>query len=318
MKTKERTIYFYDLTLTSYTGSDGVSSPACADLSEILSRMLAANPIGRAIVRNQTILMDVADWKYDKVKKYHQILINRADSSVSDVTFRDFQSNKTRKAGKTKVEGVEFSAHIIVRPNPDKCSALVVMTAGAGVTATVLDRLFKDLTLTLKDDVANADLFVFAHPSSERDSKGNPVTYKVNYKYECLGHKGTILDDALRNGTFLSMDLIAHEHRKFDAGGNLQIKEQSISVKADTPSLMTAAGLINAVKAYMRSSPPVQFDNARIRYKGESGEPQTTTLKTNELDAAFTRRQKIDLPIDVEAQQTQLHPQIIAAMEKLL
>ncbi|MEO8118021.1 MAG: hypothetical protein ABI606_01705 [Rhodoferax sp.] len=318
MKTKERTVHFYDLILDSYTGSDGISRPACADLEEILSRMVAAKPIGHPIVKARTIVMDVADWEYDKPRKFHRILINRADSNVSDVTFRDFNSNRIRKAGKTKVEGVESSAHIIVKPKSDKRSALVMMTAGAGVTAQMLERLFTQLTTALKDATGNSDLFAFPHPSNERDSKGMTVTYKVNYKYECLGHKSTVLDDALRNGTFLSMELIAHEHSAFDTGGNLQINEQSISIKAATPSLLTAAGLINAVKAYMKNSPAKQYDNARIRYKGDGGDPQTTTLKTNELDAAFTRKQKVELASEVEAQQTKLHPDIIAAMEKLL
>lgn len=318
MKTKERTVHFYDLILSSYSGAEGIARPACADLDAILSRLSKANPIGHMIVNNRSIIMCVADWKFDKTLMCHKILINRADSNVSDVTFRDFKSNLIRKAGKTKVEGVECSAHIIVKPKPDKRSALLMMTGGAGVTSQRLDSLFTQLTTALKDDPASIDLFAFGHPSNERDAKGNLVTYKVNYKYECVGHKSAVLDDALRNGAFLSMDLIAHEHRAFDTGGNLQIEEQSISIKAVNPSLMTAAKLINSVKAYLKNAPPQQYDNARIRYKGNNGDPQVTTLSTNDLDAAFTRRQKIELANDVEAQQTKLNPDIISAMEKLL
>lgn len=318
MKTTERTVHFYDLKLDSYTGTSGIERPACVDIDVLLSHIVDSKPIGHAIYKSGNILVDVADWAHDVNTGCHKILINRADRNVSDITFRDFNSNKTRKAGKTKQEGVEFSSHIIIKPNADKRSALVLMTIGSGVTAQLIDRLFTQLTSELKDVPKHVDLFCFTHPSAERDAKGRPVTYRVNYKFECLGHKSTVLNDALKNGTFISMELIAHEHRAFDAGGNLQIEEQSICVKAATPSLMTAAGLINAVKAYMKNSPPQQYDNARIRYKGDGGEPQTTTLKTNELEAAFTRRQKIHLPSEVEAQQTKLQPEIIAALEDLL
>lgn len=317
MKTKERTVHFYDLILSAYTASKGIS-PACADLNDILSRLRKAGPIGYEIAKNQSIVMCVADWSFDTKLQCHKILINRADSTVSDVTFRDFTNNLTRKAGKKKVEGVECSAHIIVQPRDDKRSALVMMTGGAGVTSQTLDRLLSQLTTGLKNDAANISIFEFSHPSGERDAKGNPVTYKVNYKYECVGHKSAVLDDALRNGSFLSMDLIAHEHRAFDAGGNLQIEEQSISITAVNPSNMTGASLIKSVKAFMNNKPPLQYDNVRIRYRGNNGDPQVTTLSTNDLEAAFTRRQKIELANDVEAQQTKLNPDIISAMEKLL
>lgn len=318
MKTDERTVHFYDLILDSHTGSREITSPACTDLEKILIRLFNAKPIGHAIVKTGSIIVNVTDWTYDPSNGSHKLLLNRADRNVSDITFRDFNSNLTRRAGKTKIEGVESSAHIIIKISPNKRSALVLMTAGAGVTAQVIERLFYQLTTALKKTAGNDDIFTFSHPSGERDKKGNPVTYRVNYRYECVGHKSTVLDDALRNGTFLSMDLIAHEHLQFDNGGNLQIEEQSISVKAASPSLLTAAGLINAVKSFLKNSPLQQYDNARIRYKGDGGDPQTTTLKTNDLDAAFTRKQKIQLPNSVDSQQIKLHPEIIAAMEKLL
>jgi len=318
MKTNERTIHFYDLILDSHTRSVGIPRPACIDLDKLLTRFLSNKPIGHQIVKTNNIIIEVADWIYDSGTQCHQLLINRADRDVSDITFKDFKSNNRRKAGKTTLEGVEASAHLIIKPNADKRSALILMTVGAGVTVLAVERLCLQLTKILKDDDTNIDIFEFAHPSNERDSKGNPVTYRVNYKYECVGHKSTVLDDALRNGRFLSMDLIAHQQKAFDAGGNLQIEEQSICIKAAVPSLLTAAGLINALKSFQKQNPNQQYDDARIRYKGDNGDPQTTTLPTNDLDAAFTRKQKVHLTSAVEAQQTSLHPDIIAAMHKLL
>lgn len=114
------------------------------------------------------------------------------------------------------------------------------------------------------------------------------------------------------------MELVAHEFSNFDAAGNLTVQEQSISVKATNPKLLTAAGLKNAVKRFLKSEPQYQFDDLRIRYKDAMGKDRATTLKTNDLDAAFTRKETVELSMEVDAQQSKLSSVVVAALEKLL
>jgi hypothetical protein len=318
MKTDERTVYFYDLVLSAHAQFEGIVNASGADLSEILALIAKLKPLNYEITKpNSKVAVVVSDWQHDTKKGIHKILINRADCDVSDVAFRDFSSKKIRKAGKTKIEGVEYSSHIIIKPRSDNRTALMLMTMGAGVTAVLVDRMLSQLTKNL-DLAANKSLFNFAHPSAQRNARGEPFTYKVKYSYQSNGHKGSALEDALTTGTFISMDLIAHEFSSFDSGGNLHVEAQSISVKANVPKLLTAAGLINAVKAFMGNKPAQQYDNARIRFKTADGSDQTTTLDTNDLDAAFTKKQKVMLDVDVESQQTKLNANIITAMEQLL
>jgi hypothetical protein len=318
VRTKERVVYFYDLLIESYTGADGIKNAASADLRDLLARILQSRPIGHAIASRGTVRVDVADWKFAAGQGTHRVLINRADKTLSDVAFRDFDSRKVRKGGKTKAEGIEASCHVIMRPNKDGRSALVLLTAGAGVTRETVERLIAQRVRQLAKSEANDDLFAFRHPSGEKAANGAPATYRVRYKVECVAHKSKQLDEALKHGGFVSLDLIAPEYDKFDAGGNLRINASSISIKADNPTLVTAAGLVNAVKSYLKKTPKNAYDSARIRYKADGNNTSTVTLNTNDLDSAFSRKERVELSTEAEAQQEKLEPIVIAAMESLL
>lgn len=318
MKTRERTVHFYDLLMKSTTRSDGITSPGCADLPLILARIAKAKPKGTEIVKRRSVLTELADWHHDAATSSYQLLINRADANVSDVAFRDLTSRSFRKAGKTKLEGIEASSHIIVRPNADRRTALVLMTMGAGVGSGVVERLINTLTRELERNAQNSDLFNFAHPSGERDARGIPVTYKVRYSFECVAHKDVVLDDALKSGEFVSMELIANKFEAFDQGGNLHIEKQSVEIKAGKPSLISGAGLVNAIRSRMRQQGAQQYEEARIRYKNATGADRVTTLRINQLDAAFTRKELIEFTTDVDAQQLTLSPTVISAMKALL
>lgn len=287
-------------------------------MKSVLAALTASKPKGHALVERGDVMIEVADWKYDPAKGYVKILINRADRNASDVAFKHFKTKHIRKGGKTNDEGVDYSAHIIIKPHATEPRALVLMTMGAGVTALMVERMFNVLTRKLKGSAVSPLLFAFPHPSGEQDFKGSPAMYKVRYRFECVAHKGAMLDDALRNGEFLSMELIAHEYSGFDVGGNLQIKRQSLSVGAANPAMVTGAALKNAIRHFFSKKPAHQYDSARVSYKGSAGDTHTATLQTNDLDAAFTRKQVISLPTPVEQQQSGFSPVVIAEMEKLL
>ena len=68
-------------------------------------------PKGREIYKNSHISIEVSDWKYDSKRDTYSCLVNRADSSLSDVAFKDFPTKNRRAAGKKKTEGIEYSCH---------------------------------------------------------------------------------------------------------------------------------------------------------------------------------------------------------------
>lgn len=287
-------------------------------MRDILLAMSKTNPSKHIISENSREIVEVSDWKYDHGKNYLAILINRADKDESDVAFKKFSNRSIRKGGKTTDEGIDYSSHIIIRPTGTDPKALVLMTMGAGIGASALEKMFNQLMKVIAPLHSNTALFNFAHPSGAVDAKGKAVTYKVRYGFECVGHKSSQLDAALKNGAFVGLELVAHQYSQFDAGGNLQVQQQTIAVSAQNPTQVTGATVKNAVKKYLQGTPAYPFDQVRIRFKGEAGQERTTTLPANDLGAAFIRKETLQLPSPVEQQQSVFSSTIVAEMEKLL
>jgi len=256
--------------------------------------------------------VQIADWKHNPAKGYWSILINRADKAESDVAFRDFPTKAVRKGGKTKSEGVEFSAHIIIKPEPGQPKGLVLITMGAGVRADMVDTMMTMLTRLLGLSGRSPSIFKFPHPNGTRQ------TYKVRYQFKCLAHKSALLDEALQKGEFVSLELIAPEVSAFDTGGNLVVQRRAVSVRAVVPKGVTGASIKNGISYFMGQNPSQSFDKARIFYKNDIGKEQHITLATNDLDAAFTKKHTIEFTTEVEQQQVALSSTVITEMEKLL
>lgn len=318
MKTDERTVHFYDLKMRSYSRSEGITNPACANIRDVLEVIYNRYQlIGTELVNRPTLTVEVADASFDSSTGILCLLINKADGDRSDITFKDFGSKARRKGNKQKSEGVESSSHVVIRPNPDGVSALALMTMGSGVSSSAIEKILGIALAEIKNDPLAASIFRFKNPSGE-ERNGIPVTYGVRYAFDCLGFKGTVLDEALSKGVFESMQLVAHGRQKFDAGGNLQIDEFSLAVKAVIPEVVTGAAIKNAFRHFMRNKPLHEYDQLRIRYRKQDGESAVASLEASNLDAAFTKREKIKLAVGLDEQQLKFSNDIIEKMHRLL
>jgi hypothetical protein len=318
MKTRQRTVHFYDVQLFSHTLAEGIANPSCVDLSTLLVEMTTAKPKGTMVVDGRVVQVRLEDWQVDATRGCYLLLLSRADRDVSDVAFRDFSTRSLRKGGKTKVEGIEASSHVVIQPRADGRTALVLITMGAGVNIEHVCRALAELTKTLSTK-GKDKLFHFPHPSGERDPKGAPKTYKVRYRFESVAHKSSMLDDSIRAGRFVSMDLIAHTRSAFDSGGNLQVEEKTLTIKeSKTGFLGGVAAIKNALAFHAKSHPKDHYDELKVRYKNDHGDVRSTTFAINDLDQAFTRKEVVELDSDVESQQSSISPTVIAAMLKLL
>ena len=314
MKPKQRTVHFYDLTIKSHTRK-GIKNPNCCSISDILSSI---KPKGREVYKTAHISIEVSDWKYDPKAKTYSCLVNRADSSLSDVAFKDFPTKSRRAAGKKKTEGIEYSCHIIIKPQSDPHKALMLMTMGSGVTFIAIEKMFLFFSNELKALSKHNHLFNFPLPSGELNEEGKPATYSVSYGFAATGHMSTLLDDVLQKGIFQGMELVADRITKFDTAGNLLIDAQSIHVAASNAKTISGAVVKNAIGKWKKTAEGSAYKLARISYKTPDGTTKQNTFDINNLDAAFTRKENIELDTDVEGQQTTLNGAILSAMRKLI
>lgn len=316
---RKRRVHFYEISMSSFTRSDGVKNPSICSIQSLLQCFTAMNvnkPFD--IRRTNRVSTTLVDWNYDPVNGYYELLVNKADAGLSDIALRDLESKSLRKAGKKKIEGIESSSHILIRPNVNTSSVTVLMTMGAGVAIADIASLLRLLGKSASKIPANRNLFYFDHPSGEKDGNGNAVKYRVSYTFHDYAYKGETLSTALSSGEFESMELIAHGQTQFDAGGNLQIESRSVMVKAMLPKTVTGATLKNGIRYYRSQPDGAAFDTAKIHYKSPSGKPSVATLAVQDLDAVFTRNEMIHFDTDVEAQQGSLSQTVLQKMRPLL
>lgn len=315
----KRTVHFYEVEMQSWTRRSDIKNPSKASFPEMLECFNALKvPLPVEISKTKQAKVSLADAYFDPANGWYELLINKADAGVSDVAFRDLGTAKTRKAGKTKTEGIDVSSHVMVRPNANGHTATVLLTMGAGISVKDVAALFKSLTQQASGLPAYSQLFYFDDPSGANDENGNPKQYRVSYRFIPAAYKSQTLTNALNSGEFEYLELIAHEDRAFDAGGNLTIDQQILKVKAGLPALVTFATIRNALKDYEKKSGAERFDKLRVRYKNPTGDSTSTTLDIAGLDGAFTQNEVIRFDGEVEAQQTKLSQTVLLPMRKLM
>ena len=320
MHTRKRRVHFYVIEMKSYAHANtGITNPAAAHIGDMLNSFASLGTrLPVEIAKTKQISTMLADWKHDHVNGYYEILLNKADANLSDVAFRRLDNKALRKAGKEKIEGIETSSHVLLRPNQDGRTATVLMTMGAGISIGDVCKLFRLLSKAAVNTRANRALFFFDHPSGERDAKGKAVQYRVSYQFLHYGFMGLTLDQALRSGEFECLELIAHDTDRFDTTGNLQIQERSLKITSGIPQTVTGASIRNAIRAFKSNPDGAFYDTARIHYKSPSGKSSTASLPIQDLDAAFTYSENITFDTDVEAQQASLSPTVLEKMRPLL
>lgn len=319
MKLRERTVHVYDVIISSHASREKeISNPNCASIVDILTRISKNKLKYKNLVNKSTEIVEIYDWKHDLKNNRFEILINRADRNVSDITFKHFETRTARKAGKKEIEGIECSSHVVIAPSKNPLKATLLLTVGSGITIGRIETMLNILVRELKTSGKHDDIFKFSHPSGERDEKNNVKKYSVRYRFQCVAQQSTHLTEALKNGHFVSMDLISHSYENFDAGGNLQIQEQTLSIKPTIKNKVSASSVVNAVRRFVKMPKGKAYNELRVRYTNRSGRTQSAALQVNNLDAAFTRREIIDLDRDVQEQQTEIDKTIIDAMIKLL
>jgi len=317
---RKRTVHFYEIHVHAYSKS-GIQNPSCAPLPVLLNcfaGLATASKLPQTVRKSSQVHTVLSDWNYDQASNSYQLLISKANAALSDVALRDLKTAKLRKAGKTKAEGIEVSAHILLRPNANGKTATVLLTMGAGVASKDVEVLLRGLSRMASKLPKNKTLYWFDDPSGAKDDKGKPKQYEVHYGFAAYSHMGQTMTEALRTGEFTSMELVAPVRSQFDAGGNLQITERTLTVHADLPKTVTAAGVRNAIRHFQKQPDASIYSKLRIHYKTVSGKTTSATLELNHLDAAFTLKEQIDFTMDVEAQQESLCPAIVDGMKTLL
>ena len=315
MKARERTVYFFDLEIFAATREKNIPNGAAACIPitralKIASEVFHSAPQFR---RGQTEMVVIRDMQFDDQTRKCFALINRADRNVADVAFTDFDLQSVRYAKKTTREGIDISTHVLFKPTSRPRACTMLLTTGAGLTAHQIVVL---LNRVIRLASANPNYFSdFNHP---HPNGVVGATYKVRYRFDYKSHKSDHLAESLEKGTLVGVELVSRGHAHFDSSGVFEQKGRNIYLApTDSVAKMTVGKLRSAILGTSLDDAFGAIDTIKVRVKDKTGHTHTQSFSPNDLEAAYTKRRRIDFAQDLPSHHTAIDPVIITEMDRL-
>lgn len=313
MKTKERLVHFYDLELQTLSLDKKIQNPFAENMANMLSVLAKLIKKGDEIGSNKNI--EVVDFAHEKKYSKLILLLNRSDSELSDVAYKDKRTKNRRNGNKTPTEAIEISSHVIIKAQLNSEKAEVRMTMGSGI---YIERVVKFLNeLYEKNKVNDKQIIALKtrpHPTQALGANNKALTYQVNHRFEHKAHPNAWLKDILNTGEVNGLELIETGHHQFDSTQAHDIVKKTL--KIIPMSSKWSIQKIRDLFALAQKNHKLIADKVRIDYKVGS-DKSDRTFALNELDAAFTKSEKIELDTDHNQQQTEIGYAIIAKMEAI-
>lgn len=311
MKTKIRTVSFYDLQLQTLSLDKKIENPFSTNIKDVLAILAKHLQKGHEIGANKNV--EVTDFSFDRNNCRLTLLLNKPDPDLSDVTYKDRRTKARRSGNKSVTEAIEISSHIVISALSNQAKAEVRMTMGAGI---YINRVTKLLNM-LYDKYSGVDASLIAlstrpHPTNIRDENNQVVTYKVRHRFESLAHPNAWLTNILNNGTVQGIELIEQGSDQFDSDQPHEITRRTMSVKPSTGKVST--DIIRKIAGIANKKYHLHANKVRIEYKLAGGESSERLFLLNDLDAKFTKSESIDLDTDHNQQQSVISNEIIAKM----
>lgn len=314
MKTKERLVHFYDLELQTLSLDKKIPNPFAEDMSYMLTILSKLLKRGDEIGANSNI--EVCDFDYNKRHSKLILLLNRSDSELSDVAYKDKRTKSRRNGNKTPTEAIEISSHVIITAQSSSNKAEVRMTMGSGIYAERIVKLLNELYEKNKSkDKQIIALKTRPLPTNAIGANNKPITYQVNHRFEYKAHPNAMLADILNTGEVKGLELIENSYHEFDATQKHVISQKTL--KLELTSSKTNIQKLRSLFPLAKKNHQFNVDKVRIEYKLGSEEIKRKEFAVNDLDAAFTKSEKIELDTDHNQQQTEIGYGIIAKMEAI-
>lgn len=312
MDPRERTVSFFDLRVESkFRSSDAEPAPV---------PMIDALDIAHAMWRTQhpvlgkgKVQIALDDWVIDG--RDQCLVFNRADASLEDIPLKDLQTRKRRMAGKTVNEGIDLTAHVLIRLGRAKHSAAtLLMTGGSNLQSAKISTFLGLLFRAAKAIPKYKEHFRRPHPSGEKDA-----FLPLHSKFRLDGHESQLLEDILRKGQLSGVQLIADASDDLDTERTFVVTEKILSLDLKTPGSPLS---VRKMREAIRSASTILgdgVDRARLSYRPPGHKhSQTQTIPVAELEQAFVRKDRIRFDFPIQPLYEHVQPHIMDKLRRLL
>ncbi len=313
MKSRERTVHFYDLkVISSLHGFDVAPIPMATDLALELARSRFGIGMAGKPWKDGDRHITLDDWQFNPARREHYLVVSCADPKLSDVTFKHLPTGTARMAGKEKDEAIDFSAHVILKLGSQPTEpALMLMTGGSGVSASKVATMLGKLVKAMAADPKNKPHFTRDHPSGAVNAK-----LKLQVKLEVAGHQSRWMQNILRTGHIEEIELITDMATEFDVDKGFHVTRQVLKVE---PASDVGDISLTRLKNLLTGSETHQAHRARISFKEHTGAAtESHTFHTNDLEQAFVRKDRIKFDTDILSRYSSVSLTVIDKMRSVL
>lgn len=316
MKKTERTVYFYDLEVTSKSRKYGEEYPISIDTAiKLIEAVPSKNRTKPTSNGRETLYISDIKRKGNTIA----LLVNKSDKRIADPVFSNPKEHRRRVIEKEMEEGQDYSSHILLITNqndPSQSLALVEHCQGLGISAIslALDSIIKLAKNEQPEEFKRPD------PNGACDPQGNPVTHEVTHVFEFKGHPSQDLQEDLNNGVIRSIELISERNKYSNIDENSYFQEKHRVISITPVNKNTIRNRIYSEIKRLLKSRREDHEKARVRFKTQQDMVRTVEIDAfNTFSQHYIRKEKIqDFRPELKGSYSEIHLPIIEKMKELV
>lgn len=274
LKRHERAAFFYDLEVTSR--AEGVKLPSIEEL--INAAKAVADGDGLVIpVGGGKASLKIRQIAIDSSSQTATLLVVISDKTAPDAVYSDLQADQYQVHKKSRSQGNEFGAHIIISLKPVTPGSSLYMTLVEGVPGlshSIIRRAINSYIKRYHFD--NEKYFKSPLQSGAKDKHGNPLKKAFVPRLDFHGHVSQDFVYQIENGTIQGISLF-QPIQGANLGGVSYLKKKEAEIKVVLEGALPSQGLWSQLKAALKQESK-KTNAVKIRFKQVDGQPKTVQI----------------------------------------
>jgi hypothetical protein len=223
------------------------------------------------------------------------LLISVSDQDASDLAFTDPQAKTRRPITKAVKEGLDASAHVVIRMRQDKPDTFRMLVEGAPGLPSSKAQQFLNFCMRTAGSLY-PDNFLVEDPEQAMDAKGKVKKIKARMKIQLLGHPSASLRADIDAGTVSSIELMTRNVKSSTWDEEGYVKDTAYALKLDTSEInkQKKSPNFSVLREICVRAVPRKLEDLRVQFKTATGLSRTVLIDTatqTTNDEAYVRKE---------------------------
>lgn len=279
-------------------------------MKEIMDKLYVRYQKGECVklIRNESASLRIKKMEFDHTNNIVMMLIHYFDKNVSDPVFGHLETGSLRQESKLEGEGIAVSAHLAFSliPTKDKINYYeTILEETPGVNRSRLAEFFTSEFKTVSD-------FIFEHNGSMVHSRP---------KLNMSGHLSKGLEEDLKEGKFIGIDLIKYESKdQLDEDSVLIPKKHILELAVRKGSKVSNNKYIDIVQSTLNRHRG-DYDDFIVKFKQKNNRQKSVTIESrieNAKEVLYTKSEEVQLTFPIDQCVDSFNNEITEKMKDLI